>query len=148
VLHHFPDAEYAVRELHRTLKPKRSIALIEPNGSHPIIRMGRVLNMGFCPCIRDTSLATSPNEMRAHSGKFYAGLLRKVGFRDVVVTSCTVESVARGAKAGGVDRTSDRVQGFVWSWRTLLCHLTDALLPEPYKGVDVYISGVSGRNDP
>jgi ubiquinone/menaquinone biosynthesis C-methylase UbiE len=41
VLHHIPNVDQALRELHRVLKPGGTLLLVEPCGDHALIRWGR-----------------------------------------------------------------------------------------------------------
>lgn len=87
ILHHFREFHFAISELHRILKSGSKLCLIEPNGSNPSSKLGRLV-MRTLPqkWVMKRGIATS-NE-RLHTVKSYIKIMESDNFliKNVIFT--------------------------------------------------------------
>jgi 2-polyprenyl-3-methyl-5-hydroxy-6-metoxy-1,4-benzoquinol methylase len=79
VLHHFTELDPVISSLACVLKKRGALILIEPNGSHPVVKFSEFIRKNLWPFNTMKNIAT-PNETM-HSVADYVTALEKAGFK-------------------------------------------------------------------
>lgn len=81
-LHHLPDIDRVLNELYRTLKYKGYIAIMDPNGSSPYLRIREFFMGGVAKQLLIRYGLRSPNES-LHKPVYYFKKLKNIGYRGI-----------------------------------------------------------------
>ncbi len=146
LLHHLPDPNTAVKELCKVLKPGGALALIEPNGSNPAVKLGGIIGRLFLSRQLEHYGYTSPNES-ARTHKVYFAALEKAGLVDIRIASHTISRMEPKPKTHRKHNYMEKLLAFLLALRSLLYILIAKLLPQPYKHPTIYITAVLPSED-
>lgn len=144
-LHHFPNIAHPLADIFRILKPESKIALMEPNGSNPLIILsGRIENL-----IRGllSSLGLDTSNERLYGVNQYVEELVRQGYTNVEVISHYFGGLPPfpvKSKKRGLHSLSFLLIHILVHLRRLLFIIGNRVLPRPLNGADLLITGAKG----
>ena len=138
VLHHFPDINPVVKELHRVLKPGGKIAFVEPNESNLAMRLSRFVEDSLSKRVLKAGLDT-PNRTK-HSYRDYCKSLAQYQFISVKVGFCY--PVIFPPSAFSTQKGGSKFLKIICYLRGILFSIARKVLPQPLNGADLLITGI------
>jgi ubiquinone/menaquinone biosynthesis C-methylase UbiE len=144
-LHHFPDICPPLVELARVIKYGGKIALVEQNGSNPIVKFSDILEKLMRGWLGRSGL-DSENET-IHKPEIYIETLKKQGFTEIKVSSCFtggLPPLPPKAQKGGLNYMNWLLIHILVRLRRLLFMVALRVLPKPLNGTDLLIVAAKG----
>lgn len=139
IMHHLPESRHAVAEFYRVLKPGGILALIEPNGSNPVLRLSNTFRRTFLLGTCDEMGCCSANETN-YPHQHYLKALSEGGFQQITCTSHQVLRVAPRTEKRREETLARKFLQFLLESRELAFFATARLLPQPYKWPALYLT--------
>lgn len=142
ILHHLPDIQKTMNEFYRVLKPGGMVALLEPNGSNPLLKVSDGFRRTFMLKVCDDMGCCSANE-KDHSHRYYQRALVGAGFKQIHCLSHHVGSTMHAERQKKHDEGAAlKLLQFLLQVRQFGFFLTSVLLPQPYKYSALYVTAV------